>query len=75
MNTNLRKKAKNDFEKDFFKLMDNAVFGKTMKTWENIDIKLATAEWRRNYFVSEPNSHTTKKIFTENLLAIEMKKT
>ena len=48
MNTNLRKKAKNDFEKDFFKLMDNVVFGITMKTWQNIDIKLATAEWRRN---------------------------
>ena len=48
-------------------------FGKTM---ENVrkhgDIKLVTTE-RRNYLVSEPNYHT-KKFFTENLLAIEMKK-
>ena len=75
MNTDLRKKAKNDFEKDFFKLMNNAVFGKTM---ENVrkhrDIKLVTTERRRNYLVSEPNYHTTK-FFTENLIAIEMKKT
>ena len=74
MNTDLRKKAKNDFEKDFFKLMNNAVFGKTM---ENVrkhrDIKLVTTERRRNYLVSEPNYHTTK-FFTENLLAIEMRK-
>ena len=74
MNTDLRKKAKNDFEKYFFKLMNNAVFGKTM---ENVrkhrDIKLVTTERRRNYLVSEPNYHTTK-FFTENLLAIEMKK-
>ena len=74
MNTDLRKKAKNDFEKDFFKLMNNAVFGKTM---ENVrkhrDIKLVTTERRRNYLVSEPNYHTTK-LLTENLLAIEMKK-
>ena len=74
MNTKLRQKAKNNFEKDFFKLMNNAVFGKTM---ENVrkhrDIKLVTTERRRNYLVSEPNYHTTK-FFTETLLAIEMKK-
>ena len=75
MNTELTKKAKNDFEKDFFKLMDNAVFGKTM---ENVrkhrDIKLVTTDKRRNQRVTEPNYHTTKR-FSENLLAIEMKKT
>ena len=75
MNTDLRKKAKNDFETDFLKLINNAVFGKTM---ENVrkhrDIKLVTTERRRNYLVSEPN-YQTKKFFTENLLAIEMKKT
>ena len=74
MNTELRKKAKNDFE-DFFKLMNNAVFGKTM---ENVRkhryIKLVTTDKRRNQLVSEPNYHTTK-CFSEKLLAIEMKKT
>ena len=74
MNTELRKEAKNDFEKDFFKLMNNAVFGKTM---ENVrkhrDIKLVTTDKRRNQLVSEPNYHTTK-YFSENLMAIEMKK-
>ena len=74
MNTGLRKKAKNDFEKDSFKLMNNVVFRKTM---ENVrkhrDTKLVTTERRRNYLVSEPNFHT-KTFFTENLLAIEMKK-
>ena len=75
LNTELRKEAKNGFEKDFFKLMNNAVFGKTM---ENVrkhrDIKLVTTDKRRNQLVSEPNYHTTK-YFSENLLAIEMKKT
>ena len=75
MNTELRKQAKYNFEKDFFKLMNNAVFGKTM---ENVrkhrDIKLATTGKRRNQLVSEPNYHITKW-FSENLLAIETKKT
>ena len=74
MNTKLRKEAKNEFEKDFFKLMNNAVFGKTM---ENVrkhrDIKLVTTDKRRNQLVSEPNYHTPK-YFSENLMAIEMKK-
>ena len=75
MNTELRKNAKNDFEKDFFKLMNNAVFGKTMENVrKNRDIKLVTTDTKRNKLVSEPNNHTTKW-FSENLLAIEMKKT
>ena len=74
MNSDLRRKAKYDFEKDFFKLMKNAVFGKTM---ENVrkhrDIKLVTTERRRNYWVWEPNYHSTN-FLTQNLVAIEMKK-
>ena len=61
-------------KKDFLKLMNNSVFGKTM---ENVrkdrDIELVTADKRRNQLVSEPNYHTTK-YFSENLFAIEMKK-
>ena len=75
MNTKLRKEAKNDFEKDFFKLMNNTVFGKTM---ENVrkhrNIKLVTTNEKRNKLVSEPNYHKTKHI-SENLSIIEMKKT
>ena len=74
MNTELRKKASNDFEKDFFKLMNNAVFGKTM---ENVrkhrDIKLVKTDYKRNKLVSEPTYHTMKLI-SENLSIIEMKK-
>ena len=75
MNTELRKQAKNDFEKDFFKLMNNSVFEKTMENLrKHRDIKLVTIDKRRNQLVSEPNYDTTKW-FSENLLAIEMKKT
>ena len=75
MNTEYRKNAMNYFEKDYFKLMNNAVPGKTM---ENVrkhrDVKLVTTDKRRNRLVSEPNYHTTKW-FSENLLVIEMRKT
>ena len=74
VNTELRKKASNDFEKYFFKLMNNAVFGKTM---ENVrkhrDIKLVKTDHRSNKLVSEPNYHTMKLI-EENLAIIEMRK-
>ena len=60
MITELRKKAKNDFEKDFFKLMNSSVFRKTMaNVRKSRDIKLATTEKRRNYLGSEPNYHST----------------
>ena len=75
MNTELRRAAKNDFEKDLFKLMNNSVFRKTM---ENIrkdrDIKLLTTDKKRSKLVSERNYHTINLI-SEDLSIIEMKKT
>ena len=74
MNTKLRKEAKNEFEKDFFKLMNNSVFGKTMENVRNHrDIKLVTSDKRRKRLVSEPNYYSHKKI-SEHLMAIEMKR-
>ena len=74
VNIELRKKASNDFEKDFFKLMNNAVLGKTM---ENVrkhgDIKLVKTDKKGNKLVSEPNYHTMKLI-DNNLAIIEMRK-
>ena len=74
MNTKLKTEAKNDFEKEFFKQMNNAVFGKTV---ENVrkhrDLKLVTTDKRRTQLESEPNYHVTK-YFSENLLAIELKR-
>ena len=73
-NTELTKIAKNDFEKDFFKLMNNAVFGKTV---ENVrkhrDIKLVTTDKKRSKLVSEPNYHMMNYI-SEDLSIIEMKR-
>ena len=71
MNTKLRQKTKNN---NFFKLM-NVVFGTTMENMRKYgNKKLVTKERRINYSVSEPNYHIAK-FFTENVLAIEMRKT
>ena len=74
MNTKLSTKVKNHFETDFFELMNNLVFRKTI---ENVrrhrDILLVTTDRRRNYLVSDPNYPLTKW-FSEFLLAIEIKK-
>ena len=74
MNTRLRKESKNDFEKDFFKLVNNSVFGKTMENVRNHrDMKIVTTNKQRNRLASEPNYHTTKYI-SKDLLIMEMKK-
>ena len=58
--------------KDFLKLMNNAVLGKTMKSVrKHRDIKLVTTKARRNYLVSEPDYYKTTFFFSEILLAIE----
>ena len=62
MNTIKRKEAKNEFEKDFFMLMNNSAFGKTMENVRNHrDIKLVTTEKQRRKLISKPNYHTTMK--------------
>ena len=74
MNNELRKNAKNEFEKNFFKLINNSVFGKTMENVRNHrDIKLVTSNKRRKRLVSEPSYHSCKN-FSDHLMAIEMKK-
>ena len=74
MNTKLRTNAKNEFEKDFFKLMNNSVFWKTMENARSHrDIKLVSLDQRRKQLVSEPNYHLHKN-FSDHLMAIEMKK-
>ena len=71
----MQKNTKNKFEKNFFKLMNNSVYGKTMENVRNHrDNKLVKSDKRRKRLVSEPNYHSHKK-FSEYLMVIEMKKT
>ena len=75
LNTDLRTKAKNDFEEDFFKLMNNSVLGKTMGNLRiMIDICLVTSKKKALKLVSKPN-YDKRTIFSENLIAAHMKKT
>ena len=74
VNTKLRTEAKNGFEKDFFKLMNNAVFRCEKDVRKHRDINLVTTDKRRNQLASEPYYHTTK-YFSKKLMVIEMKKT
>ena len=73
-NTKLRTDGKNEFEKELFKLMNNAVFGEmTENGREHRDIKLAVTEEPRKKLTSEPNL-VTSTVFSENLEATEMRK-
>ncbi|KYN09798.1 hypothetical protein ALC57_18080, partial [Trachymyrmex cornetzi] len=77
LNTKFRTMAKNDFEKNLYKLMNNAVFGKTMENVrDRVDVKLLT-KWEGRYgaeaMIAKPNFHS-RSVFSENLIAIELRK-
>ena len=75
MNKELRANAKNNFEKDFFKLMNNSVFGKTMENIRNrVNVKLVNNEEKARKLIAKPN-YRSCKIFSENLISVHMKKT
>ena len=74
-NTNLRAQAKNNFEKDFFKLMNNAVFGKTMENIRNrVNVKLVNTGEQFKKLAAKPN-YDGRKILNGNLVSVHMKKT
>ncbi|XP_047513543.1 uncharacterized protein LOC125055226 isoform X3 [Pieris napi] len=81
LNTQLRTKANSEFEKDFYKLMNNAVFGKTMENIEKrVNVKLLT-HWENNGkvlgardLVAQPHFHSLS-VFSENLVAVQLNKT
>ncbi|KYN29139.1 hypothetical protein ALC57_01430 [Trachymyrmex cornetzi] len=77
LNTKFRTLAKNEFEKNLYKLMNNAVFGKTMENVRNhVDVKLLT-KWNGRYgaeaMIAKPNFHS-RSVFAENLIAVELRK-
>ena len=74
-NTKLQAMAKNEFEKDFFKLMNNSVFGKTMENIrKRVNVKLVSTEDKASELIAQPN-YETRTIFNEQLTAVHMKQT
>ena len=75
LNTNMRTKGTTDFEKVFYKLMNNSVFGKTMENVRNrVNVKLVTNEKALNKLVKKPNYKRVSE-FDENLVAVHMERT
>ena len=73
-NTEMRKRAENEFEKGFFKLMNNPVFGKTMENLhKKVDIKLVTDERKLLKMVAQP-TYVSNKIITERLVVVHRKR-
>ena len=69
-NTEKRKHAKNSLEKDFFKLMNNSIFGKTMENLrKRVDIRVVTNEKKLDKFTAKP-TYVSSKIFLKNLMAV-----
>jgi hypothetical protein len=75
LNTEMRKRASNDFDRNFYKLMNNSVFGKTMENIrKRIDVRMVKTREQCQRLLNKPNCHSFK-IFTQNLAAVHMKKT
>ena len=75
LNTELRTAANNDFEKDFFKLMNNSVFGKTMENIRNrVNVQLVTSEEKLTRLTAKP-SFDRRTIFSKDLVAVHLRKT
>lgn len=77
LNADLRRNARNDFEKELFKLMNNAIFGKTMENVRNRRIIKIVSKWDGRYsaaaYIAKPNFYRSS-IFGEDFVGIELLK-